>query len=71
MNIAKGLNVRLNTQAYLFLNSQSLLNEYRRNRCKGDYKSWAYMTCVGLVVVAAIVLVIMAASGYLNIDSGS
>ena len=50
---------------------QSLLNEYRRKRCQGDYKSWAYMGCVGLVVLAAIVLVILAASGYLNVDSNS
>lgn len=50
---------------------QSLLNEYRRKRCQGDYKSWAYMTCVGLVVLAAIVLVILAAMGHLNLDSSS
>ena len=45
---------------------QSLLDEYRRKRCVKDYKSWAYMGCVGLVVVAALVLIILAASGALN-----
>jgi hypothetical protein len=31
-----------------------------------DYKTWGYMTCVGLVVVGAIVIIILAASGVIS-----
>ena len=48
---------------------QSILDEYRRKRCVRDYKAWAYMGCVGCVVLAAIILVILAASGLLNTES--
>ena len=45
---------------------QSLLNERRRQRCMRDYKTWAYLSCVALIVIGAIVLIILVGSGYLN-----
>ena len=44
---------------------------YRIKRCLSDYKSWGYMACMGIVIVTAIILVILAASGLLNTDGTS
>ena len=35
---------------------------------KRNYKAWAYMGCVGLVIVVSIILIILAASGILSTD---
>ena len=50
---------------------QNMVHQYRIKRCLSDYKSWGYMACVGIVIVTAIILIILAASGHLNTDGSS
>ena len=45
---------------------QSILNERRRQRCLKDYRTWAYLICVGIIVIGALVLIILAALGRLK-----
>ena len=46
--------------------TQSILNERRRQRCLKDYKTWAYLICVGIIVIGGIVLIILAGLGRLK-----
>ena len=46
--------------------TQSILNERRRHRCLTDYKTWAYLIFVGIIVIGAIALIILAALGNLK-----
>ena len=48
---------------------QAMVREYRIKRCLRDYQTWGYLTCVALVVISAIVLIILAASGVLSADT--
>jgi hypothetical protein len=48
---------------------QRWLREYRLKRCLGDYKTWGYMVCIGVVVVGGIVLIILAAMGVISTNS--
>ncbi len=50
---------------------QQIVDEYKRRKCLKDYKTWGYLACVGVVVVAAIILIVLAASGFLNLDPDS
>ena len=50
---------------------QNMVQPKRIKKCLNDYKSWGYMACVGIVIVTAIVLIILAASGLLNTDGNS
>jgi hypothetical protein len=47
---------------------QELVDSYHRRRCLSDYKSWGPLVCVASVIIFAIVLVILAASGVLSTD---
>ena len=47
---------------------QNLDHRYRFKKCIGDYKTWGYLACVALVIAATIILIILAAGGFLNTD---
>ena len=46
-----------------------LIEEHRRKKCWKDYKSYAVLLCMGSVIIAAIVLIILAAMGIISTDS--
>ena len=50
---------------------QSMIKQYKRQKCIRDYQACAYLTCVGLVLTIAIILIILAASGILSPDGTS
>lgn len=50
---------------------RNMIREYRRRKCMRDYQACAYLTCVGLVLLIAIVLIILAASGIISPDGAS
>ena len=43
-----------------------LIEEHRRKKCWKDYKSYAVFLCMGSVIIAAIVLIILAAMGIIS-----
>lgn len=45
---------------------QQLIDQYKRRKFLRDYKTWLYLGCVGIVVVGAIVIVILAATGVIT-----
>ena len=47
---------------------RTLIEEHRRKKCWKDYKSYAVFLCMGSVIIAAIVLIIMAAMGIIFTD---
>lgn len=42
---------------------KAILNEKKREQFMRDYKTWGYLACVALIVIAAIILIILAATG--------
>ena len=45
---------------------QDMVRQYKIKRCLSDYQTWGYLICVAFVVIFAIVLIILAASGVIQ-----